>query len=507
MNEPIARQWKDKVRFKAPNISIILMIAISIPQVVLCVLGYIASSPDVLFFAVVYAWLALVYVSIKVVPLSTMPILFCISFFTFLIGKNVLAILSGKVWWEGFSRTIAIHTCSLLLIAITFLLFGLLISASFVPKNRQVKAIGNENTKNVRSIASLLFYFTIIFKLIVELETGVFVVQNSYLALYTTFQSKLPYVFHKIAETNAFFFFIFLVTYPTKKQSRHPVIIFVFTSFLTILSGSRGEFVLHLLIVLGYILLRHYTDAKDNTEKWITKKAAIACLILIPFGIIFLAAYNNIRNNQPIALSGSMDYIAKFFDDQGGSWRVIAYAKQFENEINETRKSYVFGQLIYFFRYGFLSGLISGNRIPVPSPNTLLMAMDGTNLGSTVSHLVLGNSFLEGHGIGTQYIAELFADFGYIGVALFNAILGFLLFRLRYWAFSSKWYINALALVAYSSIIGIPRDFALSWITIPLSVKYWAIIIGIAVLAKYWSNLIKPFRQLTHRKGITESDE
>ena len=39
----------------------------------------------------------------------------------------------------------------------------------------------------------------------------------------------------------------------------------------------------------------------------------------------------------------------------------------------------------------------------------------------------MGDDYLQGHGIGSSYIMELFTDYRYIGVFVFSIILGIIL--------------------------------------------------------------------------------
>lgn len=446
----------------------------------LVAIGTIGMSPNILFVSVLYSWMALFILSIAVLQRSTMPILFSIAYFTFLLGKNTITLLKGDVWWQGFTLETALYVCGMLQVSIVSLIAGLYISLVLPHKTETNASIVSDRCQNVRNASTVLFYVAIMFKIAVESEVGLFVIRNSYLSLYTQFQSSLPFLFHKIADTSRLLFYIILVTYPTKRQLRLPLLLFLVGSFISITSGSRGELVVELFILIGYVLLRHFTS---KTEDWITRRTVISMIVLAPVGIVLLSAYNGIRNGNGFDVSETWQYFPKFFEDQGGSWKIIAYAKQYENEVHAVKKSYSLGQLIYLYRYGFVGRLITGSRIPVPSPNSVFAAMDGTNLGATISQLVLGNQFLQGHGLGTQYIAELATDFGYGGVAIFNLLLGFFVFRLRYWLFTSKWYVNALSLIVCGSIISMPRNFAFSWLATFVSLNYWGIIIGVSLLA------------------------
>ena len=105
------------------------------------------------------------------------------------------------------------------------------------------------------------------------------------------------------------------------------------------------------------------------------------------------------------------------------------------------------------------------------------MALYGNNLGASISYIVLGSRYLNGHGLGTQYIAELFVDFGIIGIIIFNLFIGYILTRLTYINYNSC-YKFAFLLSALSGILYIPRNFATTWIVNTFfSIQNWIIVI------------------------------
>ncbi len=65
--------------------------------------------------------------------------------------------------------------------------------------------------------------------------------------------------------------------------------------------------------------------------------------------------------------------------------------------------------------------------IRVYNGNSIENALYGHSLAHRLSYLEYGDYYLQGHGVGSCYIAELYHDFGVIGVMAGNYIYGYIL--------------------------------------------------------------------------------
>ena len=204
-------------------------------------------------------------------------------------------------------------------------------------------------------------------------------------------------------------------------------------------------------------------------------------IVLIPLAISFLGAYNLIRSNIKINNFNIQKEFLQFFDDQGGSVKLIGYVKEYESKLPKTNKTYLFGPVISFFNNGIIGRRIF-NTIQYKG-NTIESALYTNNLGSTLSYIVLKDYYINGVGLGTQYIAEVYADFKYTGVFLFNIFLGYLIAKLNFRS-DIKWYWSAILISIIRLVIYIPRDFALSWFISFFSILNWGTIIIVLILSK-----------------------
>ena len=119
--------------------------------------------------------------------------------------------------------------------------------------------------------------------------------------------------------------------------------------------------------------------------------------------------------------------IADLFYKQGVSFRWLALgygAIPFLPHNGFT--NYTFGSFIDYFCNGSIAQKFFG-AVSLGSSNSLLKAQYGNNFSHHLSYILLGDEYLAGHGCGSSYLLEVFADYGYLGIVVFSLILGLFL--------------------------------------------------------------------------------
>lgn len=409
---------------------------------------------------------------------------FLVCFFTFVLGDWGINFLAGENWGNNFDRATIRHV----LVCVYLSLFSILIGAMLgniksEKTQRQVdfKEYQKQNAKFEGTIR-VLFYCTIIFSFMTVVKRAIFVFQHSYIDTYNTTEYAMPYMVQKLALASDFLFYTYLAILPEKKKAKKPIFIYFIVKLLSILGGVRGTSVKATIMVLAYSFFRNTTDE----EKWVKKKHIIMLCIAVPVAIVLLSLYNYWRGGMSASYYGFWNEFINFFTTQGGSINVIGYEKKFHNALPETNISYTFGSIINWYRYGFLGKIINfftGQEFINLSSSKIKMALYGNNLGSIITYLVMPYNYLAGVGLGTQYIAELFSDFGYVGVMLFNIFLGWFITKCRF-VYFKKWYWNAISISVTYILFGIGRDFALSFVPYYVSVANWTMIAIIHGLSK-----------------------
>lgn len=237
--------------------------------------------------------------------------------------------------------------------------------------------------------------------------------ENGYLGSYLDVNNNLNKGVYIIGEMYDISLMIFLALSPKKKEVFLPLLIYFLDGILFLASGRRLDMMLNLLLILTYILLRHFSDK----EKWIRLKHIVLGILSLPF-IVFLLYFVGIwRTGGRFELNNIFDPLLIFFYDQGVSARVIGYSKLNFNDIPKL-KFYSFGTILEFVNYKVIGNWIKGE--PIPLGQTVERAMNGHIFSHTISYIAYPEEYLKGMGSGSSYIAELFVDFSYIGVIIGN---------------------------------------------------------------------------------------
>ena len=99
--------------------------------------------------------------------------------------------------------------------------------------------------------------------------------------------------------------------------------------------------------------------------------------------------------------------------------------------------------------------------------------------------------YLEGHGIGSSYIMEIYTDYGLAGVFLFSILLGILFILMMRIAYSGKILLFGMTLLVLNNLFFMPRSsFSESFFSL-FTLQFWGIIIVIFASAGLLKNKIK----------------
>lgn len=417
---------------------------------------------------------------------------FNITFFTFLVGRLVVKSVSNyediynnnKFGLDFNNEQIIWNIFVVLFISLLFLYLGY----SLLKNNDEIKL---EKFKNITSGVSseaiaftskYVFYITIAFNILILIEQARFTNAVGYTELYSSYTSSYPFFVTKLAEMCPVAFFMFLATLPTKRKAAFPIILYLLLGTFSLVIGNRNDFVLNLLIVIIYLGLRNLTDKK---EKWFGKKEILVCISIFPFLILLLNAISYVRMDSSMTTNSFMYAINDFFYKQGASANLIGYAQTLTNQLPEGT-NYTFGRLIDFLRNNSITQTIFD--IPKYTAQTLESALYGNSFADSVSYILSPKRYLDGWGYGSSYVAELFKDFGFIGIAIGNFLLGIIL------ALMTKLFKTGVlgvwvCLTMSRLLLYAPRDTATSFLVTSFSIINIITIVLIILLAVFFENL------------------
>ena len=444
--------------------------------------GCALNNSTTFFLAMTVFFAAVIYLA-KDLSKNVFILAFMVSFFTFLLGGETIMLLGLQENRYTFTAEADNHAYVAILISLVFLLLSY-VAVNFLLPDRYGTTKSPEslpsNTPSIRRASLIFFYGTLVFKLIVNLSMVMYARAHGYFDVYTDYEFQGPGVFVKLATMSTAAFYIFLGTFPSKKECRLPVLIYLFATMLTIISGRRNDTITALLILFVYYCFRNIMY--NNREVWVPKKLVYALVLASPLLLSVLYSITALRSGRANGLMVSyFSGMLNFFYQQGFSINVIKWAKQLEDSIPD--KLYSLSQLYDFFTTrNFISRLLFNFKIY--SGQTAERAMEGHRMSYLLTYLVFPDSYLEGYGVGSSYIAEAYHDFGYAGVAAVNCLYGYLLAKFNYINYRNPFLI-AISFLMMQGLIMAPRSYADAFIGNILDFSNIEIFLAIWLVAKF----------------------
>lgn len=427
---------------------------------------------------------------------------FQITFLVFLLGQNFASLLATsdgvfiKSIEEEFSIQTQLHIYKLLFISLLGVFLGYALNEDNKIKQRKILFdTSSVYITKMRLYSKRFMYFFSLFAFAVVIEKAIFVQATGYVEYYTTFKSFLPGFFYKFETLYEVSLYLFLATFPRWKECRLPLMIYFSIGLISLGFGQRNGFVLNMLFIAVYFSIRHLYKVYGNTEVWINKKRLIFIFIAIPFLLFFLYNFGSTRVNEKSEKHGNaINNTLAFFEQQGGSVRIIGYEKDF-NDRNLFPKDvppYTFGHLIDLYQQNAFFKAF--NVYPSYKPQSIELAMKGHSFGDTITFLYDHKYYFAGLGLGSCYIAEVHHDFGIIGVFLINLIYGYLFALIYKSAIKNVWSLFFSFLILMNLLYA-PRASALLFINILLSPSF-------VVFITFFVLLLRKYKK---RSNLTQS--
>lgn len=449
------------------------------------VLFLVMQNPTLVYMGTFASWILILLYSINDKGKRAGLLCFEITYFVFLLGGTFFSYIIEKQPLFIFDNDILLHTYWLLYLSQFALYIGYRWSEmNYKESNQKIKEGETEKINiNIRYYSLAIMLIALVPALIVSINNIRYVSVTSYENLYLRGSNNLPFIINKLEQLFPISFFMFLATKPSKKGAIFPILLYLGVQSTTLATGRRTDFVLSLMVVFFYFLIRNYITPQ---EKWIGKKELIAIAIGLPILILGLVYISNVRDGNTTSISIG-DGILKFFKDQGVSITVIEYGKSLINQI--PKQWYAFGTIIDFLKYNELTQLF--HDFQSYAPQSVEQALYGNSFGDTISYLVIPYNYSQGAGLGSCYMAEMFQNFGVPGVLIINIIYGWLLHfsNCRYGKsiIGSTFIIFILMRLFYA-----PRSTPLSFLSSTFTITNIIVIVGgVLIMKKFALNKVK----------------
>lgn len=382
---------------------------------------------------------------------------FLISFFVFLLGREVCFTYFNLDRYYLYLEKYNKYTFFLLMISLLSLAIGTLLGSSkirftfgdMIRNEKKSEFLAQPNNK-YQQMCKYVYYFCYVVSIIYIVDRIVFIRPIGYAASYIADDSGAvssgPMGY--IASFAFLALCLYLSTLPEKKTSIRVLCSYEIYAALTLLTGKRYTFIAISMFIVIYFFIR------DRLEGgWISKKYVILVIIAIPILLILLMAIDSTRENKNFNFTGIIDTNMKFLDQQGGSINNIKRIQYYKDALQDM--SFVsFSNL----RSVLFENIIMRNIFPIKvyAGNSVEHALMGNSLAHRLSYYQYASYYLTGHGVGSCYIAELYMDFGFIGVILGNIVYGYLLKKISCINFS-RGFKDALLLAMIYYLLLAPR--------------------------------------------------
>lgn len=277
---------------------------------------------------------------------------------------------------------------------------------------------------------------------------------------------------------------LFLAAIPSRRTTWLVLLLATTPRALLMITGDRADFGTYLLLVFVYLVIR----TRDGRHQLMSPRlllvaSLVAAAIVLPLFIIV---------GLERGVGAGHTTLISFLYGQGASLNVIEYGKEYADRIPEGNYMLLFADQGFFrFLFGGEGGLAG---------NSVQYALSGTSFSHSLSYTVLGDFYLTGRGVGTSYLAEAYADWGYVGVAVVGFGYGMLVAWIDRFPPTSIVF-NALRLVIVPSVLFAPRGSATGFLADLLSPVTLIVLLGVWLLARaVTSNLRKQRGQARLRR-------
>ncbi|MGH0431193.1 O-antigen polysaccharide polymerase Wzy family protein [Bacillus hominis] len=465
-------------------------------------IGVIFEEPMVLLVATLLIFTHNIAYSLKKFYERIIFFSFNVTFFIFLIGRIVVSGIFGyKIELRGlfgldFEDK---ETLNMVIICLYIALLALCMGYALIQKYdlkflKAKKELSPGYLHSLRLFSLVFFYFCMVFRLIYVFEMKQTAVTEGYYESFMTFKSSLPSILLQFSQMYDVAFFAYLATKPTKKKSLFPVLLYIGEGLFSAMAGRRSILILNLFIVFIYYCIRSIpkTENEEKKEKkekkWLGKFEWTLALVGLPVLMAFMTFIGKARADFTGQRQSSslFDSISEFFYSQGVSANVIGYTKMYAEQL-PTGKWYTFGPLVEFIDGRIIKPL---NGMSRDVGQTVEMATNGHLFTHAISFLIMPSAYLIGYGYGSSFIAELYADFSYVGVFIGSIVYGIIIYVLYYMLRHSNYILVIFALMMARSILFAPRAAALSFIVSSFSVTKIAAVVFIIIGSKILHSFI-----------------
>lgn len=455
--------------------------------------GYFKIDYNLMLISVLMVFVNNLVFSFEKIKRRIFFLMFNLVLSVFLISRPFISMLRGAIWWN-FKKSDVDFAIISLYVTLVFLFIGALITDRFVVARSGwisqclCKKTNDEFIKKLRIVSALVFYFALLSELLLTIEKINFLRGKSYMEYCQEFETHMPLIVRGFSGFVLPALCIFLSTKPKKEVAFIPLALYFLDGIPTLMTGARNAIVLRAIFVVLYYFSRDYIvksklKTRGKIKKWLGRLETTAIALCIPAAIVFLGMYNYIRDRLTATGGGIGFFIMDFFYKQGISFDILAIGHSAMHSLpNVVPKCYTFGPIIDGIFHSTIAVTLFG-AVNL-EPGTVAKAIYGNSFADSMAYTVMRDRFKEGYGLGSSYILDTFADFGWIGVVISSILIGVLCILLYKWLRSESWLLSTVSLMIISSLYFLPRAEAMSFLIFLSTPHFWGVVIICIIFAK-----------------------
>lgn len=424
---------------------------------------------SLLFYAVMMLWSGLMCYAICDLKNRAAYLVFLLAFFLFLLGGEFAELYLGYELEFSFPKDLDNHAYVCLLISLLFLHLGFCGLGKLLEKKKCSPLASGEHSEDpkdsismklkqpnpvwqekMRQLAKWGMILAVIPWFWTILDAGLFTLEHGYLSYYTEYHSRVPTLVESISDLFTLFLFLYFATLPSKKACFIPMGLYLAHGVVALVTGRRISFGIAVLVLVFYVIFRQHVNPK---ERWIDKKIIVIVLVVCPVIAILMYVQRYVRYGEAVQSANPIDIVFRLLSQQGTSINVIKFQKQFSGDgLGCTSLYYT----LHHLRGSLLTRHIFDFPLEYYATRTINTVFRTNCLADYIMYMVSPRDYFAGYGLGTSYIAELYHDLSYIGVALGSVIYGALL-RGLYSAKNFSFWKFTIGLLMLEEFVILPR--------------------------------------------------
>ena len=327
---------------------------------------------------------------------------------------------------------------------------GILIGILLIYLKKNIKNISFSKNKFLLNILFLFFCLSFGYVFIENIKEVKNIMNVGYVTYYTIKLEKT--ISYYLITIFNFLIIIFLAFKPIfiKKKLKIVICLYIILLLISSFGGSRAIFLIGLIFFIWYLEVLEVFKIK-NRHMFI-----MAFLIFLYSDYISITRENygsHLYNTQKINLK-IIEMPKNFLESQNNTSKMIGYIKIFPDIIEGENN----GKMMFHFLHTFYNSFFRKDLLLEKSYNEKIGKRNSDF--SRISYIVNSNAVKHGHGLGGNYIIEMYELGKELGVFLFSILFVFIIYYLEnMFKKNISIYKNIFIILVFQKIFYAPRSY------------------------------------------------